>query len=284
MPLKSFAMVIISGTLLLPGALAQKKEIIQLQRDMALLQDSMRQSMERLAGLEVLLKQNNEKQDKLSAGQAVIERTITNQDESLIQPLTVTSAMVNNLTEQFSTLRGGVEEINNMVVRLREDVRDIKTHLTTLPAPREDGGNSEALSAQGNSLNDGEVIFESGLSDYLRGNLDIARSQFMDYLALYPNYSKAGESQYFLAQTYYAEGDYEEATNQFDLVLKKYPLNKVSPDALFKKGMSLLKLKRRTEAETEFQSVLDRFPDSQMAPHAQAELASLRNSKPSPGL
>jgi tol-pal system protein YbgF len=283
--LRTLASASLGGALLLPGAFGQKKEIISLQREMAYLQEALRQldqkNAERLAGLEALLKQSTEKQDKLTAGQAVIERSVATLDNSLAEPQRATSAKVDLLVSQFSSLRATVEEISSAQERLQGDVRDIKTHLTTLPPPTEGAAGEDGNASD---VNASEAIFEGGLSDYMRGNLDLARGQFMDYLTLYPTHSRAGEAQYYLAETYYSAADYEEAVRQFDQVYKRYPLSKMAPDSLYKQGMALRQMRKRTEAEKAFQSVIDRFPDSSVARLALSELNSQRSSKPSPTL
>ena len=285
MSLKSVVLALLSGTLLASSAFAQKREYIQLQRDMALLQEALRQidqnNSDRLTALETLLKQGGEKQDKLVVGQAVIERSLAALDEALTEPQKVTSAKVDSLTSQFSSLRATVEEMGASVERLAADVRDIKTHLTTLPPPLE--GEMEGDSAA-TDVNSSDAIFEGGLSDYTRGNLDTARGQFMDYLALYPTHAKAGAAQYYLAETYYSAADYEEAAKQFGLVYKRYPLSTNAPDALYKQGMALLKLRQNDAATEVFESVIKRFPETSAANLARAELNGLLNSKPSPGL
>jgi tol-pal system protein YbgF len=269
-----------------PTASAQKKELIQLQRDMALLQDSMRQldrqNAERYAGLEALLKQNLEKQDKLNAALVVIERNVSKQGDSLIGPMNSTSAKVDSLADQFVGLRTAVEETNAMLARIQQEVDDIKTHLTTLPPPSFDEGEEGAVT-DGGSVSASEAIYEGGMSDYHRNNLEIARDQFRDYIALYPKHSKAAEAQYYIGQTYYSDAKYEEAAENFDLVVKKYPAEElVLAGALYKKGMALMNLSRGDQAAIAFQAVLDRFPNSSIAPNAQAQLDNLGQSKPSP--
>ena len=286
MSLRPLALALACSAALAPAAFGQKRELIQLQRDMALLQDALRQmeekSSDRLVGLEALLRQLAEQQDKLSAGQAVIERSVAALDDALTEPQRVTGAKVDSLTEQFSDLRATVEEVGVVTDRIQADVRDVKTHLTTLPVPM---GGEEGAEGGEAGMNASEAIFEGGLSDYLRGNIEIARGQFMDILALYPTHAKAGDAQYYLAETYYSVADYEEAARQFEQVYKRYPLNPMAPDSLYKLGMALSKLRGRDEdAIKAFESVLERFPDSKVAPLARPELHSLRNKKPSPGL
>lgn len=270
-----------------PPASAQKRELVQLQRDMALLQDAMQQldrkNSERLAGIEALLKQNLEKQDKLNAALVVIERNMSKQGDSLIGPTNSTAAKVNALADRFDRLRAAAEETNAMVDRLRQEVGDIKTHLTTLPPPAFEEGEEGGAAPRVNPVSASEAIYQGGMSDYLRGNLELARNQFRDYLDLYPLHSRAAEAQYFIGQTYYADGDYEQAVTNFDLVLEKYPAGElVMADAHYKKGMALRNLNRSGDAVKEFEAVLKRFPNSSIAPNAQAQIEALAEAKPSP--
>lgn len=284
MSLKQLAAAILLAGVLVPGAVGQKQQLIQLQRDVALLHDQLRQMQakqsERMAGLEALLRQNTEKQDKLLAGQAVIERGLDALDDALTEPLRVTSAKVDSLAEQFSALRASVEEIGATIERLTLDVKDMKTHLTTLPLPME---GEEGVAGEASTVSSSEAIFEGGMNDYFRGNIDTARAQFLDYLALYPKHSKASEAQYYLAETYYSAGDYEEAIRQFDQVYKRHPLSDRAPDSIYKQGMSYFYLKDREQAINAFQSVLERFPESNISAQARSELNRLKSSKPSPG-
>ena len=284
MSLKSIiSATVLCVALLVPSASAQRKELQQIQRDLLQLQETMRQqeqaNSERMAALEALLRQSTEKQDKLNTGQGVLERKLSELDNELTEPLRATGAKVDSLADQFSNLRGTVEEINLSVERITLDVKDMKTHLAELPPPMigvEGEGDSES------DINTSEAIFEGGMDDYMRGNIETARGQFMDYLALYPSHAKAGESQYYLAETYYSAADYEEAARQFGQVFRRYPLNPLAPDALYKQGMAYLKMRDRDAAKKAFEDVIKRFPDKSVAQHARGELNTLLNAKPSP--
>ena len=285
MRLKSLLIAAVASiVVLVPHASSQKKELMQLQREVSLLQETLRvrdQALsERIAGLEALLGQSNDKQDKISAGQAVIERNLSKLDDGLTEPTLATGAKLESLRGQVSDLRATVEEILLAIERLSLDSKDIKTHLSTLPPPGADAAGDGAESA----VNASEAIFEGGLQDYMRGNIESARGQFMDYLALYPTHQRAGEAQYYLAETYYSAAEYDEAVRQFEQVYKRHPLSPMAPDALYKQGMAYLKLRKREPAQQSFEDVIRRFPDRPVAQHARAELNSLLNAKPSPGL
>ena len=284
MSLKSIiSATVLCATLFVPSATPQGKEHREILRRIGILEDQLRRqeqaASERMAALEALLRQSTEKQDKLSTGQTVLERKLSELDTELTEPLRATGAKVDSLADQFSDLRGSVEEINLSSERIALDVKDIKTHLAELPPPMvgaEGEGDSES------DINTSEAIFEGGMDDYMRGNIETARGQFMDYLALYPSHAKAGDAQYYLAETYYSAADYEEAARQFEQVFRRHPLNPLAPDALYKQGMAYLKMRNRDAAKKAFEDVIKRFPDKSVAQHARGELNTLLNAKPSP--
>jgi tol-pal system protein YbgF len=278
--------------LLLVGAglaFPQKKEIIQLQRDMAILQEVVRQTErqtgERIAVLENLLKQNLEKTDKLNAAIAVLERNIAKQTTDVSEPVTATASRVETLQGEVGALREVMEEIRTRLGRVEQQVGDIKTQVTTLPAPSfgatpAPDGNAAATTGATSS----ETLFNSAFADYTRGNYDLAREQFDQYLRLYPNTVRAPEAQYYVGAIGYQNGQYDESVRHFDMVLERYPVGVISADAQFKKGMALLKLNRSEDAAREFKAVVERYPNSNIAPAAQGQLDQLQGAagKPSP--
>lgn len=273
---------LVSG-LAAPGALGQKQQIILLQRDVALLQDELRRanesSAEKLAQVEAMLAESSRMQERLAEAQASIEVSLEQLSKALDEPLRATSARLDVLEEQFGRVRVVVSEIGATADRVHDDVRDIKTHLTSVQFPMTD---AEGEDADQSAVNASEAIYEGGRRDYQRGEIDLARAQFLDYLSLYPNHTKADEVQFYLAETYYAAADYEEAVHQYDQVYKRHPLSPIVPDALYKQALSYEHLRRREEAIEVLGSVVSRFPNSSVAGLAHSELNRLESSKPSP--
>jgi tol-pal system protein YbgF len=270
------------------SAYPQKKEIIQLQRDMAILQEVVRQTErqmgERIAVLENLLQQSLDKTDKLNAAIAVLERNIAKQTTDVSTPVSATASRVETLQGQVGALREVMEEIRTRLGRVEQQVGDIKTQVTTLPPPSfgsEPGAGAEGSAATG--ATSAETLFNSAFADYTRGNYDLAREQFDQYLRLYSNTVRAPEAQYYIGAIAYQNSQYDEALRHFDMVLERYPVGVISADAQFKKGMALLKLERPQDAGREFQAVIDRYPNSNVAPAAQGQIDQLQGAgKPSP--
>jgi len=269
------------------SAYPQKKEIIQLQRDMAILQEVVRQTErqmgERIAVLENLLKQSLDKTDKLNAGIAVLERNLAKQTTDVSGPVTTTASRVETLQGQVGALREVMEEIRTRLGRVEQQVGDIKTQVTTLPPPSFGLTPSPESNAAASGATSAETLFNSAFADYTRGNYDLAREQFDQYLRLYPNTVRAPEAQYYVGAIAYQNGQHDEAVRHFDMVLERYPVGVISADAQFKKGMALLKLDRPEDAAREFRAVIERYPNSNVAPAAQGQLDQLQNGgKPSP--
>jgi tol-pal system protein YbgF len=271
------------------SALAQRKEIIQLQRDMAILQEVVRQTErqtgERLAVLENLLQQNLEKSDRLHAAVSVLEKNLSKQSTDVSGPVAATANRVESLQGQVSALRELAEEMRTRMGRMEQQISDIKTQVTTLPPPSfGTTGSGDGGSPIASGATSAEALFNSAFADYTRGNYDLSREQFSQYVRDYGNTSRAPEAEYYLGAIAYQNNGFDEALRHFDNVLERYPVSTISPDAQYKKGMVLLKLKRPGDAVHEFQSVVDRYPNSNVAPAAQGQLEQLQSAsnKPSP--
>ena len=97
-----------------------------------------------------------------------------------------------------------------------------------------------------------------------------------EFLTLHPTHPLADNAQYWLGQTYYVTRDYERAIAAFAAVgVRPTDLAK-TPDALLKKGLSEIELKRPDAARATLADLVNRFPNSDAARTARERLQSLR--------
>ena len=266
-------------------AFSASKEIISLQREMSMLLVEVRQLKsqqgERMAVIEELTKQNLEVLNKVNLAMGVLDRQMAKQSEALEQPVTSMSIRVENMSGQFGALRDAVEALNSRMSRLQQEVEDIKNHLTTLPPPSFDG---EQPVSGGDGLSSAGTLFDDALGDFHRGNYELSKVQFDDYLKDYGRSLRAVEAQYYLGAIAYSGDDFLAAIRNFDLVIERYQVATITPDAQYKKALSLMKLNRLEAAGAELRSLIERFPNSTVAPNAQAQLEELQDftDKPSP--
>jgi TolA-binding protein len=264
---------------------AASREMLTLQRELSMVLIEVRQLKsqhgERMAVLEELTKQNLEVSNRMNQAMAVLERQVAKQSEALEQPVNSMSTRVENMSNDFRDLRTAVEAINTRVARVQQEIEDIKTHLTTLPPPSFEG---EGAAPAGNGLSSAGTLFDAALGDFHRGNYELSKVQFGNYLRDYSRSLRAVEAQYYLGVIAYSEQDYPEAIRNFDLVMERYQVATITPDAQYKKALSLMKLNRLDEADSELRSLVEQFPNSTVAPNAAAQLEELQgvSEKPSP--
>jgi tol-pal system protein YbgF len=96
------------------------------------------------------------------------------------------------------------------------------------------------------------------------------------FLAAHPQHPLADNAQYWLGQTYYLSRDYARAVEAFSAVGGRSPDRSKAPDALLKKGLSEIELKRNEDARRSLSELLQRYPESDAARTAADALQKLR--------
>lgn len=97
------------------------------------------------------------------------------------------------------------------------------------------------------------------------GQFGDAEINLRAFLALHGDHALAGNAQYWLGETYYVRGRYEDAAVAFAEGFQKYPKSVKAPDNLLKLGMSLSRLNKRREACTAFGEINKRYPKASSA-------------------
>lgn len=97
-----------------------------------------------------------------------------------------------------------------------------------------------------------------------------------DFIARHPEHPLADNAYYWLGQTHYLNRDYVQAIEAFASVGSKSPDSAKAPDALLKRGLSELELKRVEAARRSFNDVIARYPASEAARLAREQLQRLR--------
>ncbi len=117
-----------------------------------------------------------------------------------------------------------------------------------------------------------EALYERSNESLLRRQFGDAEAGFSSFIGKYPDHSLAGSAQYWLGETFYAQGDYRQAAQNFLHGYKNYPKSRRAPDSLLKLGISLNKLGQRQQACAAFGALGGEFPNAVDAKkRAQAE-------------
>ena len=119
---------------------------------------------------------------------------------------------------------------------------------------------------------EGQSLFDAAKLDRDRGNDDLAREGFDDFLARYPDSELADEALYWLGEMAYARGDYETALGNLAAVVDDHADSNLRADALMKMVFCHQALGQADQARSTLQRLQTEFPDSEQTALAAAGL------------
>jgi len=171
-------------------------------------------------------------------------------------------SQVATLLEQLQTkLEDNAAYMRDLSARV--DLLATRAGIPTLgeykPPPQTEQEGLAALPEEGRS------IYQAAQLDRSRGNTELAREGFREFLDRYQRSELADDARYWLGDLAYAAGDWTEARDQFTQLLDEHPQTPWAPAALLKMGYSLQQLGRGGEARAVFQRLVDEHPDSNEA-------------------
>jgi tol-pal system protein YbgF len=105
-----------------------------------------------------------------------------------------------------------------------------------------------------------------------------AESALREFLQKHPKDPLAGNAQYWLGETYYVRGDFQQAAVEFLSGYQKYPRSNKGPDNLLKLGIAMSKLNQTPGACTALGRLAKDYPDADQTvlKSAKAEFARLK--------
>lgn len=274
--------LILAALLAGPVAAADRKELAQLQRDIALLQDEMRSSIkgqnDRLIAMESMLKTMLDQMAATNRAVTVLDGNLKSRVEgSVVKPVAGLNSRMDSMQEDYRYVRETVGELSSKLTKLSSQVAELSTVIRTMqappaPPPADAPGTSQSGPPQGVTA---ERLFQDAMRDKSAGNSDLALRQFADFLSWYGSTGQAPEAQYYVGEIHYNKRDFENALLAFDAVLERYPKNAKTDDARFMKGRTLVLLGQRTDGAAEFRALVKASPNSALGRRAQGELKDL---------
>lgn len=304
-------LLLLSPTLLF----AQRKEIAELQRDVMLLQDSVRVLQrtldEKLDNLVALSQKSLDNSNSQSTAVTMMDSTIQERVREMQRTMGTPLANLNNKVDQLSNeiqyLRETMADINRRMTAMERTLVDVSTAVTTMPPPPTGAAMSSPPppaavdersfgSAAGTTAAkpltrpsplgtapaqttasgiSASALFDSARRDKARGNFDLAIMQFEEYLKTFPGTASAPDALYQIGEIHYMRKDYEKALGAFDGLLERFPENPMTPAGMYMKGMTLVKMGQRTKGADEFRALIKKFPNDEHAKTSRVQLQQM---------
>ncbi len=285
--------LLIAALMLFPAfAPAANRDMIELQRDVAQLQDQVRDLQrsfdERFAALQVLVQQTLDSSNKSNAALQDAGRIQQGMTDRVVGPVVGLNSKMDQLSNDVSAMRESVNDVTSRMNKIQQQLTDMNNVMkagaipAAAPPPMETQAPGAPMATGSSPDATGGVppvqatsLYENARRDMQSGKSDLALSEFQDYIKFYNNTDAAPAAQFYIGQIRYSQSQFDQAIQEFDKVLEAYPNNSKTPAAHYYKGKTLFQLGRRTDAAKEFQAVVNDFPNSDVAPQARAQLRVL---------
>ena len=281
---------------LAPLACGASKEIMELQRDVAMLQEQVRSLQsaldQKVAAIQTLTQQTLDSVNRTNTAMAVMDNkfsdAIKQQQQSLNGPVANVGQKLDQMSEDFRAVRESVLDMNTRMGKLDAKMADLQNLINTIrtppPAPPPATGATPGADTNPNQASSGpppgmtaEATYTNAFRDYTGGKYDLAFQEFTDYLKYFRDTQFAPNAQFYIGNIYYKRQDYDNAIQAFDAVLEHYSDNNKTAEAHFWKGVSLMGLGRNDSAAREFRDVYARYADTEpeVAAKAKARLKDM---------
>jgi TolA-binding protein len=280
--------------LLVPAAsFAANKDMEVLQRDVALMQEDIRQLQrsfdQQISILKTLTQQAVDNSNRTSTAVGVLSQTTPDQIRrelgSSLAPVAGLNTRLDQVANQVQTLSDAVQALNASMQQLHTQLSDLKNVVSAMQAPAApppqsglDPNNPGATSTQPPPPL--EMIYANATRDMNGGKPDMALSEFRDCVKYYPGDPGAAKCQFYVGMIHASQSNFDEAVKDFDTVLEQYPKGDKTADAFFYKGLALVKMGRSRDARKEFLSVIQQYPKSAAADRAREQMKGLGFNTP----
>jgi tol-pal system protein YbgF len=172
------------------------------------------------------------------------------------------------------------DEIQNQLQTISAQLNDLSQRLTGVVQRVDEMKYSNKTSQDTTSQQQPPVemreLYDAAYRDLTKGNYDLAKAGFEEYIRQFPDTELADNALYWLGEAEYVQHNYPEALTKFQEVLQKYPDGNKVPSALFKIGLCELSLKQKPAAKAAFQELVDKYPGAPEASQAKARLKELK--------
>lgn len=282
----------VGGAMLAPQpASAVSRDMIELQQQVAQLlqgQQDMRSAMDsNNATIKTLVQQSLDSVNKLSAEMNSVQKSVQEVQAN-------TGARIDTMAQQTQGLSDNLQDVQARVGKLSQQLTDAQNLLQSIdgklsnqpgatgapgapggPTTSNGTGDAPAGNPPGMAPISADTLYQNALRDYMSGKYDLARQEFSDYVKNFPSNDLASNSQFYLGEIAYAQGDFKAAIGAYNSVLVNYPRSFKLAASELKKGMAELEVGERTAGIRDLRSVESRFPGSDESRRAHAKLREI---------
>lgn len=118
-------------------------------------------------------------------------------------------------------------------------------------------------------------LYEEAYDAFKDKKYKVAREKFEAFMKEFPQDELADNAQFWIAETYYGEKDFEEAILAYEAVLKKHPKSEKAAGALLKQGFAFIEIGDKKTGKTILQKVTELYPATREAELAKKKIDAI---------
>jgi TolA-binding protein len=237
--------IFVSIAAMLPAADKPSREMQELQRDVAQLQESIKGLDQRFSTLGGQMQGMAESVEKVNATVATLQKGLDqiaqDQSRNIVPVVTAQGSRVEQMSGTVNTMQQALADLTAAINKLQTQMVDVGNAVKLMQPQVAPPGTEKPPIGAADLINNAE-------GDKLGGKVDLALQEYTQYLQWYGDTPMANVAQFQIGMLHYGMKDFEGAVKDFDALVQKYPNSTKAPDALLYKRKSLQSLGRTAEA------------------------------------
>ena len=141
----------------------------------------------------------------------------------------------------------------------------LQTSPPAIPAP------TPAATPPADKIDD-KSAYDDAYEYFLREDWSAAQKKFLAFLDRFPKSDYADNAQYWIAESFYNQKNYEKAILEYEKVIQNYPQGDKFSSALLKQAIAFQAIGRLKEAKVRLRQVIEKVPGSDQAQIAKKKL------------
>lgn len=226
---------------------------------------------------------------------AKLNDNLTKQSAMLLRSNADIGAKFEELIREMQSLAGKLEDVNRRLSQVSQQIAETQARLSgssgvsTSVAPPPTG--STGATGPSGTSSSGPIVptpgprasrgptpadlYAQATADYQRGQYELARQGFQEYVDTYPKTDLSDDALYWVGECWEAQKKPSQAIAAWDLLFKAYPQSDKAATAHLKKGLAHLELGEKAQAIVQLQFVVHEYPSSDEAKSARQRLKAL---------
>lgn len=231
---------------------------------------------------EALLPEIDVVQVKENSDQALkLSQEIKLDVEALTAKLTENDNKLTNISDEVSSVSiAKIEEIENRISLLVEAFKDMQAQIKALEnnslRNHKPAQVDATFSPSAQTLGSAEVdLYNTGLRAFNSRNYKEAIRIFTDVLTRFTSGEYVDNAHFWIGESYFSMGEFASAIKSYGRVLSFKGSSKID-DALFKTGVTYIKMGQQSLAHEELEKLVNRYPASEYVGRAKKYLEEIK--------